>query len=290
MDPSPSVDDLRLVAAVTRTGSVGAAARELRVSQPSASQRLGRLERRIGLVLFDRDTQGARPTVAGREMAHQAEHILGHLGRVYDVVRTATAERELHVGSFDSIAASLFPVLDAALEGVPLRQRVDHGDRLVEWVGEGTMDAAFVCVADQLVLPRGVQVHQVGGDTLVLFLPTGVPRPRAGRQPLRGLATPYLTYDLGAADLHTRLADLGARPRRGATVGATLAMARRQAQPAVVPRSALAEGLRSGEQVAELPFTKRLVLSMVSRPHVDARLVQVLPHLRAELGLVRPRP
>ncbi len=288
MDPSPTVEDLRLVAAVGRAGSVGAAARELRVSQPSASQRLARLERRIGLVLFDRDTQGARPTVAGREMVHQAQHILGHLDRVYDVVRTATAERELHVGSFDSIAASLFPTLDAALEGVPLQQRVDHGDRLVEWVGEGTMDAAFVCIADQLVLPRGVQVHPVGGDTLVLFLPAGVRRPRAGRQPLRGLATPYITYDLGAADLHARLAGLGAHPRRGATVGATLAMARRQGQPAVVPRSALAEALRPGERIAELPFTRRLVLSMVSRPGVDHRLVGVLPRLRAELGLVQP--
>jgi len=288
MDPSPSVEDLRLVAAVGRTGSVGAAARELRVSQPSASQRLGRLERRTGLVLFERDTQGARATAAGREMVHQAEHILGHLDRVYDVVRTASAERELHVGSFDSIAHSLFPALDEALDGVPLRQRVDHGDRLVEWVGEGTMDAAFVCIADQLVLPRGVRVHPVGGDALVLFLPAGVRKPRAGRQPLRGLAVPYITYDFGAADLHGRLADLGASPRRGATVGATLAMARRRGQPAVVPRSALADGLQPGERLTDLPFTRRLRLSMVSRADVDRRLVRVLPRLREELGLVRP--
>jgi hypothetical protein len=221
-------------------------------------------------------------------MVHQAEHILGHLDRVYDVVRTASAERGLHVGSFDSIAASLFPALDEALDGVPLRQRVDHGDRLVEWVGEGTMDAAFVCIADQVVLPRGVQVHHVGGDTLVLFWPAGVRRPRAGRQPLRDLAVPYITYDYGAADLHGRLADLGARPRRGATVGATLAMARRRGQPAVVPGSALATGLQHGERVSDLPFTRRLRLSMVGRTDVDPRLVRVLPRLREELGLVGP--
>src|SRR5689334_3990537 len=143
MSPSPSapaVDDLRLVAAVARCGSVGAAARELLVSQPSASQRLGRLERRAGVRLFERDTLGARPTVAGREMVLQAEHILGHLDGVYDAVRTATAQRSLHVGSFDSLAAALFPVLDELLVGVRLDQRVDHGDRMLAWVGEGTMD------------------------------------------------------------------------------------------------------------------------------------------------------
>jgi DNA-binding transcriptional LysR family regulator len=288
MYASPDVEDLRLVVAIGRAGSVGAAARELQVSQPSASQRLSRLERRIRLVLFDRDTQGARPTAAGREMIHQGEHILGHLERVYDVVRTASAERELHIGAFDSIAGALFPALDEALEGVPLRQRVDHGDRLVEWVGEGTMDAAFVCIADQLILPRSVRVHPVGGDTLMLFLPAGVRKPRAGRQPLRGLEVPFITYDFAAAQLHGRLADLGAVPRRGATVGATLGMARRRGQPAVVPRSALAGTPHAGERLVALPFTQRLRLSMVSRVDVDRRLVDVLPRLRDELGLLRP--
>ncbi|HEY5785932.1 MAG TPA: LysR family transcriptional regulator [Microlunatus sp.] len=61
--------DLRLVAAVARLGSLGAAARELLVSQPSASQRLAALERRCGLRLFDRDNSGARPTAAGSAMS-----------------------------------------------------------------------------------------------------------------------------------------------------------------------------------------------------------------------------
>ena len=55
--------------AISRTGSVGTAARELRISQPSASQRLARLERTCATQLFLRDTR-------------RAEHILGHLDEV----------------------------------------------------------------------------------------------------------------------------------------------------------------------------------------------------------------
>jgi DNA-binding transcriptional LysR family regulator len=285
MSTSPSVEDLRLVAAVARTGSVGAAARELRIAQPSASQRLSRLERRVGVPLFTRDPLGARPTVPGREMVSQAEHILGHLDRVYDVVRTSSSDQPVRVGSFDSIADALFPVLDELLADAMLEQRVDHGHRLLEWVSEATMDAAFVCIADQLTPPRGVRVHRVGDDTLVLFLPDGVPKPRGTRQPLRGLSLPYTTYDLGGSALHARLADLGAHPRRGATARATLEMARRRRQPGVLPRSALAGGLMPGERVAALPFTSRLRLSMVTGPDSHRRLTGLLPQVREALGL-----
>ena len=68
MSSLPQVDDLRLVEAVLRHGSLGAAARELHISQPAASTRLATLERRIGERLFDRDTTGARPTPAGRAL------------------------------------------------------------------------------------------------------------------------------------------------------------------------------------------------------------------------------
>jgi len=87
----PSIEDLRLVQAVTRTGAVGTAARELRISQPSASQRLSRLERMCGTKLFERDTRGARPTAAGAELSRRADHILGHLEEVYAATRTAAA-------------------------------------------------------------------------------------------------------------------------------------------------------------------------------------------------------
>lgn len=290
MSSLPSIEDLQLVLAISRTGSVGTAARELRISQPSASQRLARIERSCGATLFSRDTRGARPTAAGHELAHRAEHILGHLEEVYVAARAAVAGQRLSIGTFASLAPILFPVLDAELPDVELDQNVDHGRYLVGLVAEGTMDAAFIAIAEQLVLPRGAVARPVGRDELVLFVPAGVAPPGTGKYPLRERDLPFSTYDLGADEIRTRLIAQGANARRGITLATTVAMARRRAQLALVPRSALSHELRPGEQLVPAPFRYRLTLSMVTGPTPPPRLLALLPHLREALHLKAVRP
>src|SRR6476469_2095283 len=129
-----SSEDLQLVLSIARTGSVGAAARRLQVTQPSASQRLGRLERRAGLVLFERDTQGARPTPAGVELARQADHILGHLQGALEAARAAGRHPVRRIGTISSLAERVLPAFDASLRDGVVEQVVDHGDRLVDWL------------------------------------------------------------------------------------------------------------------------------------------------------------
>ena len=281
----PSVEDLRLVQAVTRTGAVGTAARELRISQPSASQRLSRLERLCGTKLFERDTRGARPTAAGAELSRRADHILGHLEEVYAATRAAAVGRRLVIGTFASLAPILFPVLDADLPDLDIEQQVDHGHFLVERIAEGTMDAAFIAIAGQMTLPRGAVARRVGRDELVLFVPPGARPPGRGRHPLKDRPVAFATYDRGIEDIHARLAALGALPRRGVTLSTTVAMARRRAHLALVPRSALATELRPGEHLTPAPFRYRLTLSVVTTPTPPKPLVQYLPRLRATLNL-----
>jgi len=285
MASSPSVEDLQLVLAISRSGSVGTAARELRISQPSASQRLARLERTCATQLFLRDTRGARPTPAGHELARRAEHILGHLEEVYPATRAAAAGRRLVVGTFVSLAPILFPVLDAELPDLDLEQQVDHGRQLAAFVAEGTMDAAFIAIADQMALPRGTVARLVGWDQLVLFVPTGVDLPGRGRLPLRERDLPFSTYDLGADEIRSRLIALGARARRGVTLGTTVAMARRRSQLALVPRSALSHELRPGERLVPAPFRYRLALSLITGATPPPRLLALLPQLREALDL-----
>jgi DNA-binding transcriptional LysR family regulator len=257
----PSSDDLRLVLAVAGSGSVGAAARQLQVSQPSASQRLARLERRAGVRLFDRDTQGARPTAAGAELARQAEHILGHLDGAFEAARSAAASHWPRVGTIASLAELVLPVVDAALDGVD--QVVDHGDRLVAWLDEGTLDAAVVAIADQTELPRSLRVHRIGRDELVLVLPRGVRAPRSGASPLHGAEVVFASYDAGSARIRQSLAAAGAQPRRAATIPTALATARRRGCPAVVPRSAARAWRSAGDRVQPLPWRYQLRLDLV---------------------------
>ncbi|MFG1817924.1 LysR family transcriptional regulator [Kribbella sp. NPDC049174] len=282
----PSVDDLRLVQAIARTGAVGTAARELRISQPSASQRLARLERMCGTKLFERDTRGARPTPAGAELGRRADHILGHLEEVYAATREAAAGPRLVIGTFSSLAPILFPVLDADLPDLDIQQQVDHGHFLVERIAEGSMDAAFIAIADQMTLPRGTVTRRVGRDELVLFVPPGATPPGRGKQPLKDRPIAFSTYDRGAEEIHARLVALGGVPRRGVTLSTTVAMARRRTQLALVPRSALATELRPGERLTPAPFRYRLTLSLVTTPTPPKPLIQYLPNLRTTLNLL----
>jgi DNA-binding transcriptional LysR family regulator len=56
-------DDLKIVLAVARHGSLNSAARALGTTQPTLSRRLNRLERRIGVRLFERAAGGLSATV-----------------------------------------------------------------------------------------------------------------------------------------------------------------------------------------------------------------------------------
>jgi len=282
MDSLPEVDDLRLVAAVAATGSIGAAARRLRISQPSASQRLARLERRVGVPLFDRDTQGATPTPAGHELAHQADHILGHLAHAFDSARVAAERARLRVGVFPSLVAEVLPALELILD-TELDQYVDHGDRLLAWLAEGTLDAAVIAIAEQVDVAAGLRVHRVGRDRLALLLPPGI-TVGSGRQPLRDRRVVFATYDAGAETVRRGLIGLGADVHRAATVPTALATGRLRGWPTAVPASAVRDRL-PGEKVRDLPLAYRIEVSMVLPRRPDQRLADAVPKLRRELGL-----
>ena len=79
-------NDARLVLAVSRTGSLTAAAKGLRVDHSTVFRRLAALEARLGLPLFERGPGGAyQPTTAGVRAALAAERMedeaLGHGAR-----------------------------------------------------------------------------------------------------------------------------------------------------------------------------------------------------------------
>ena len=68
-------DDLRYVLAVGRSGSLSGAARALRVNHSTVFRRIGQLEERLGVRLFDRLPDGYAPTPAG-------EALIGLGGRI----------------------------------------------------------------------------------------------------------------------------------------------------------------------------------------------------------------
>ncbi|WBB69147.1 LysR family transcriptional regulator [Micromonospora sp. WMMD812] len=288
MSSFPSVEDLRLVEAIARHGSVGAAGRELLISQPAASNRLAALEWRVGERLFDRDTTGARPTPAGRALGAEAAHVLDHLAQIFDRTRSAARARTFNVGTFSSLAPLLFPALEELMGDSIVNQVTDHGDRLVEWVGEGSLDAAFVAVANQMRLPATVSAAPVATDQLAVLTPPATSL-NPGRRPFADLDVVAYTYDMSADTLHQRLSSLGARPRTAATAETAIRLARLLGCPAVLPRGLGLTYAQEGDLMSAAPLSGRLTLFMVTRRPAPHEFAAVLSPLPRRLGL-QPAP
>ena len=103
-----SLEDLRLLTALGAAGSLAGAARRIKVNHASAWRRLGRLEARLGVRLFERGRTGYAPTPAGAEAIAAAERVTRELDeltrrlagqdiRATGVVRVTTTEALLEL-------------------------------------------------------------------------------------------------------------------------------------------------------------------------------------------------
>lgn len=107
-------DDLRVFLAVSRRGSLAAAARALRVNHSTVLRRLNKLEEDLGTRLFSRDLGGYAMTPAGETLAGQLDGV----GEQIDAAQRALAGRDtelngpLRVTTTDTLAYGLLmPIL-----------------------------------------------------------------------------------------------------------------------------------------------------------------------------------
>jgi len=112
---------------VARAGSVTAAARELRVRQPTISAQLKQLEQALGVKLFDRQGRGLRLTAEGETALGFADEIfrLGRDLRRALESRSAGPVRRVLVGVSDTVPKYVVRALLAPL------LRLQDGPRLV---------------------------------------------------------------------------------------------------------------------------------------------------------------
>jgi LysR family transcriptional regulator, benzoate and cis,cis-muconate-responsive activator of ben and cat genes len=106
---------------VAQQGTLTRAAARLRISQPALTRQMHRLERDVGVPLFQRTPVGMSVTAAGAALLPHAKSILGMVGAARDVARTAAPITEsVEVGLAPGLPGSwLTPLLDSVADGVP---------------------------------------------------------------------------------------------------------------------------------------------------------------------------
>jgi LysR family transcriptional activator of nhaA len=129
-----------------REGGVGAAARRLRLAQPTVSAQIRRLEKTIGADLFRRDGKRLALTETGELVHRYASEIFSLGDELMELVRDAPADRpqRLVVGVADALPKLLVHrFLEPALsQSAALRLicRQDRHDRLIDELGAQRLD------------------------------------------------------------------------------------------------------------------------------------------------------
>ncbi|MBW0091687.1 LysR family transcriptional regulator [Pseudonocardia sp. KRD-184] len=199
----PDLGSLELLLAVSRTGSLGAAGRELGLTQQAVSARVRTVEKLVGVPVLHRTARGSTLTDAGALMVHWAVPVLAAAEELDSAIGALRGERDAHldVAASFTVAEYLLPGwlvrLRARAPGVAVGLVVRNSDDVVRRVLAGQSRLGFV---EGPEVPPGLSAATVAVDELVLVVPPGHPwTRRRGPVPAAEVAgTPLVTREPGS--------------------------------------------------------------------------------------------
>ncbi|AIR97349.1 LysR family transcriptional regulator [Streptomyces glaucescens] len=215
----PDLGALELLLAVARLGSLGAAAREVGITQPAASSRIRSMERQLGVALVDRSPRGSRLTDAGALVTDWARRVV-EAAEAFDAGAQALRHRRdsrLRVAASMTIAEYLLPGWLLALRA----QRPDTAVSLLAGNSAAVAERLLAHEADLgfvegLTVPAGLDSVVVAHDQLIVVTAPGHAWARRGKPlPAEELAaTPLVLREKGSGTRQVLDAALGglARP------------------------------------------------------------------------------
>lgn len=236
----PELAAFEVLLAIARTGSLGAAGRELGLTQQAVSSRLAAVEAQTGVRLVQRSPRGSRLTAAGAVVAEWADQLLDVAQRVdagLASMRTESHSR-ITVAASLTIAEQLMPrwlvslQADAARRGVAAPQVIltaANSDQVIAAVHDGSADLGFI---ESPTVPAGLHSRVIARDELVAVVP---PEHKWARR-----STPISPDELNDTALVSRETGSGTREALSAALRAVLGRSSRQADPAIELSSAAA--------------------------------------------------
>ncbi|AEY88326.1 MULTISPECIES: LysR family transcriptional regulator [Streptomyces] len=215
----PDLAALELLLAVARLGSLGAAAREVGITQPAASSRIRSMERQLGVALVDRSPRGSRLTDAGALVTDWARRVV-EAAAAFDAGARALRDRRdsrLRVAASMTIAEYLLPgwllALHAERPDTAVSLLAGNSAKVAELLLAGEADLGFV---EGLTVPTGLDSTVIARDRLIVVTAPAHPWARR-RRPLTAAelaATPLILRERGSGTRQVLDAALGglARP------------------------------------------------------------------------------
>jgi DNA-binding transcriptional LysR family regulator len=173
---------------VAQQGTLTRAAARLRISQPALTRQMHRLERDVGMPLFQRTPAGMSVTAAGAALLPHAKSILAMVAAARDVAGTAGPITEsVQVGLAPGLPGPwLTSLLDAAADRVPhARLRCTDADSATQLrdLRAGRLDIALVHQSP----PPSLTARRIRSEPYGVAVRPGIDAGGDGRWPMHRL-------------------------------------------------------------------------------------------------------
>jgi DNA-binding transcriptional LysR family regulator len=257
---SVNLDSLRLLILVDESGSLGAAARTLGISQPAASSRLRSLEARYNLSLVRRSTRGSQLTDDGRAVCAWARSVMAEVAHLETGIDALGAQRrgDLKIAASLTIAEYLMPRWLAELQRAHIDVHagliVVNSADVVSQVRAGDVVIGFI---ESPTTTTDLRTRLVGTDRITIVVPPSHPW-AAAKHPIGKAelgSTPLVVRETGSGTRETFDLALGGTPRIAMEAGspnAVIGAALNGVGPAVVSEIAARSAILAGTLV-EVP-------------------------------------
>ena len=275
----PELRALELLVVVARTGSLGAAAAELGISQQAASSRVRTMEALVGEPLVARSTRGSHLTATGELVVQWADQVLHAAQKLDAGITSLRTDRRAHldIAASLTIAEHLLPDWMVGLRAqqiqrgqhpTEIRMTATNTARVIELVSSGSVSLGFVEGPDA---PADLRRRLVGTDELVVIVgPTHAWANRGGRRisAAQLAATPMVVREAGSGTRTVLERALGthwqvAPALELSSTAAVRAAVSAGAGPAAVGADAVRDDLATGRlvrvHVSDLDLTRRLL-------------------------------
>jgi DNA-binding transcriptional LysR family regulator len=205
--PVRSLDlaELRAFCAAVDLGSMGRAARLMRVSQPALSKRMRAIEAVVGTPLVERSPRGITPTPAGSKLYVEARKLLAQAEAVDDLVRgLAGEEAPVRLAASHTIAEFVLPGPLVDFERrrdrhLSLELMVANSIVVRELVRDGRADFGIAAVDGVASGVGALTETPFCDDEVILAVPTGHPWAELEAVPfIDFVATPLVMRDPSA--------------------------------------------------------------------------------------------
>lgn len=281
---------------VVERGTVAAAAQSLGYTAPAVSQQIGKLERSLGVPLFDRVSGRLRPTPAGSALVPHVYAVLDAMESGRESARTAAgAEREaVRIAAFPSAVVNLVAPL-AGDRRAPLGRVLEaEDDQALRELALGHVDLAIVQEHSHQRARRDprLRYHRLLRDPLDLLVPPGTAVPSSLA------ATADLPWVVSGPGSPCRAATEQAWRRAGVTpaiaaeayeLTTIVALVASGAGVALLPRLGIPADLHGARVAPGVSPVVRTLHAVTRRTRSDGAVAVVVAALRARADVVAAR-